>query len=455
MDPDAGSTEGDSSDPDGSDTDSGGTGDGEGHGGDSDALPNASWGPRVVLSSPGTSAYGADVNIDGLGNAHTIWFQDTALVGASHEFTSDTWTSQQVSVDNVCPQPLELQFAPDGRGALIWADGAYAPVMQMRTFAPEALGGTGWDAFTSLGIDVSNVWSASASMGDDGALSLAWIDNAQVSRLMAVTIDVSTGAMSPITTLYVAGDYAWPEALRVISDPAGARLVTWSESGQYGMERLACYLEQGVSPGCASPLVFSAGATATWGEAASVFLASGDAMVVYPSVDGPGLRYRARRFDAASESFGPEHDVTPVSTGSAHVPMLVADATGGAMLLWQQCLTTCGIWAKRWSEMSESWGPEMEVADDATVTYARAYAGADAEGNVLVVWSASDGFRMRVFERRFDAATGVWGDAAALDGGDSYGSENTVVAVNAQGQAWVVWTELTVDYLYTLVGRRL
>lgn len=125
------------------------------------------------------------------------------------------------------------------------------------------------------------------------------------------------------------------------------------------------------------------------------------------------------------------------------------------MLLWQQCLTTCGIWAKRWDDVSESWGPEMELADDATVPYARAYAGADAEGNVLVVWSASDGFRMRVFERRFDAATGVWGDAAALDGDDSYSSENTVVAVNALGQAWVVWTELTVDYLYTLVGRRL
>lgn len=451
---DGAATTGDGDGDDGDDDDGGAATGDDGDGGTS-PLPDASWGPPVVLSPAGVSAFGADVRLDGHGDAHAIWFQGSALVGASHALDMDAWSSHEVSALNVCPQPLELAFAHEGRGAIIWADGVYAPMMRFQRFVPPALGGEGWEPAQDLGINTSYVWSTRAELRDNDVLELVWIEGGEAVRIKSVDIDLHTGSTSAISTVYQAGADAWIDGIELLVGDDGGRLMTWTEGNSQGLSRMACYLNAHDDQGCAPLAVISEAPSAVGGESAGISLADGDLLVVYPGVDGPGLRYRARRFDVQTQTWGDEEDVTPVSTGAAYYPRLIPDALGGASLLWHQCVVDCALWAKRLDAVERTWSAEEWVADDTLVSYERPYAGGDDEGNLVVVWSASDGFRLRVYARHYDAAAGVWSGVQTLDRDSSYSSEGTVVAVNGLGQAMALWTELSADSISVLVGRRL
>jgi hypothetical protein len=66
-----------------------------------------------------------------------------------------------------------------------------------------------------------------------------------------------------------------------------------------------------------------------------------------------------------------------------------------------------------------------------------------ANGDAIAVWSQSDGLRNNIRANRYTAATGAWAEAELIEAIDTGNAGSPQVAINASGQAIVVWTQFT------------
>ena len=65
----------------------------------------------------------------------------------------------------------------------------------------------------------------------------------------------------------------------------------------------------------------------------------------------------------------------------------------------------------------------------------------DASGNAVVVWQQSDGTRYNIWSNRYTASTGLWGTAALIETDNAGDANNPQVAIDASGNALAVWSQ--------------
>jgi hypothetical protein len=221
---------------------------------------------------------------------------------------------------------------------------------------------------------------------------------------------------------------------------------------------------------------------------------SGNAVAVWSKFNGTNWEIRANRYVAETLGWGTapvEPSTTPgppapaiISSGGddATVPQIAVDSDGNAIAVWIQ---SDRIHANRFT-VSGGWGtaelidndagtpgtPRIVIdGDDATVVWAQGnfiYAArhtgtwaepvqldngngtataspeiaVDGEGNVIAVWSQSDGVRNNIWARRFSSDADTWGTGATLIETDNTGDANTPhIAMNAVGNAIAVWSQ--------------
>jgi hypothetical protein len=123
---------------------------------------------------------------------------------------------------------------------------------------------------------------------------------------------------------------------------------------------------------------------------------------------------------------------------SAVFPRVGTDGNGNAFAVWQQDSGT-NIWANRFSSAT-GWGTAEPIETDHSGPTYRPDIGVDRTGGAVAVWyrAVSDG--LQIIANRYVAGSG-WGVPEGIDANNSEQTSPPEVAVDDQGDAWVVWHE--------------
>ena len=174
--------------------------------------------------------------------------------------------------------------------------------------------------------------------------------------------------------------------------------------------------------------------------------AVGNATVVWPYYkDGVGGTARAIRYDAASQSWGSQVDLSPqVMTGAGNVTA-AADLRGNVMAAWEQSppgMEFGDLRVARYDVESGSWSAPVAIDAHDLGHVNHPNVTADGDGNFFVAWHQTGEEVVHVWVNRYDAASGEWGTAEKLD--TATGSNGALwgrLGADHHGHCLAVWEQ--------------
>lgn len=277
--------------------------------------------------------------------------------------------------------------------------------------------------YPQVGIDdagrVTAVWQEHSAGGSRNAV---WANRS----------DVGGAWVSPGTIDKPIGDAVRP-ALTVAPD--GSAIAAFSQSSGILLDMLATRY-QGAA--WAGPETID-NQNMTNAEHPRVGLAAdGRATVVYAQSDGTMPRVWAVQASAAGVWDKP---LIIDADGPSFSPEVAVAANGHAVMTWVQYtgVFTRALYASR--NTGSGWSLPVQITPDSGVTQSPLRVAADADGDVIVVWSqTAPSGRYAVRAARMSAATGLWSAPVTLNNGARDASDPHV-AVGAGGNATAIWTE--------------
>ena len=179
-------------------------------------------------------------------------------------------------------------------------------------------------------------------------------------------------------------------------------------------------------------------AVAAWVQRASVFSA---------------WQLFSMRFVAANESWEPARRIDSDAIGqpAGINPRVAINPAGEAFVLWAAPGSTLGsiaLWATRMAATGV-WGGALLVDEGPAVIPEQGLA-VDANGNAMAVWKKMDNPRVpSIWSSRFDAVSGSWGSAVAVETSNLDRATSPQVAFDGSGQAVAVWVQYdgTLDHI--------
>jgi len=175
--------------------------------------------------------------------------------------------------------------------------------------------------------------------------------------------------------------------------------------------------------------------------------ANGDSMVVWPS---PGQDASldgvfGQRFDSAGTKTGGEFQINTYTTNSQNGPSVAVDADGGAVVVWQsfgQDGKNYGIYGQRINLVGSKIGAEFQINTYTTNSQNSPSVAVDADGDAMVVWQSfgQDGTSYGIYGQRFNSSGTKVGDESPINTYTTNGQSYPSVAVDADGDAMVVWS---------------
>ncbi len=133
-------------------------------------------------------------------------------------------------------------------------------------------------------------------------------------------------------------------------------------------------------------------------------------------------------------------ELIETNNAGAQDPQIAIDANGNAIAVWEQSDgTRDSIWANRYTAGS-GWGSAQLIETDNAGNAESPQIAFDANGNAIAVWSQSDGTRLNIWANRYTASTDSWGTAELVENDDN-GAVNPQIAIDANGNAIVVWLQ--------------
>jgi hypothetical protein len=120
-------------------------------------------------------------------------------------------------------------------------------------------------------------------------------------------------------------------------------------------------------------------------------------------------------------------------------PQILFDAYGGALLVWLRFDGSCRhIWSS-YCEMGGRWGEALRVTPDYCRDADAVRIAADASGNTIAAWCQFDGVNTSIWSNRFKPEGG-WGIAQVIDSEEAMDAYDPQIAMDNSGNAIVVWT---------------
>ncbi len=270
----------------------------------------------------------------------------------------------------------------------------------------------------------------------------------------ATILDAAPGDLAHALTVpaWTAQDAAIASDPDLAVDASGNGLAVWAGDVSTSYAIQARFV---TVPGAAVVTVSTAGI----GTAPRVaFDAAGDALVVWLQSQGLANDVWARRYDAASQTWG-----APVQVSAANAPAaasgpadIAVDAAGNAVALWAQGdgrVNHFDMWSATYSAATGAWSAPALVSDGVNSAYGGRLA-VDAAGQGIVAWRQEQGDGTTVS----NAPTDVWARRFGTDG--SWGAAGTIntipaaqlfvygqiaVAVDATGNATALWVQGTIQ----------
>lgn len=186
------------------------------------------------------------------------------------------------------------------------------------------------------------------------------------------------------------------------------------------------------------------------------FDANGDATMVWSEYDGAKNSLYAIHYTGSTNTWGTEVLIENGDNGNASNHDLAVDNNGNAMVVWTQNEISSirqSVYANRYNVSTDSWGTEILLENNEDGSAASPKVAIDADGNALVVWT-QDGntFDDRLETNRYIASTDTWGTAAPLEetGAQSYRQQ---LVMDSAGNATAVFTQSDGTSANILVNR--
>ena len=175
--------------------------------------------------------------------------------------------------------------------------------------------------------------------------------------------------------------------------------------------------------------------------------AAGDVVVVWRQKDGNGEGhvYKAERHDGSWSTPANSDDYLSVAGTSAYEPQLALNDAGDAVVVWRQKDGSADIQTYKAERHDGSWSKPANLGDHLSVAGTdaeEAQVAMNADGDAVVVWTQDDGSYWQTYKaERHD---GSWSTPANLADRLSLAGSHTSdpqVALNAAGDAVVVWQQ--------------
>jgi hypothetical protein len=143
----------------------------------------------------------------------------------------------------------------------------------------------------------------------------------------------------------------------------------------------------------------------------------------------------------AAKTWQTEQLIEINNAGGASGAQIALDGNGNATAVWLQFDgTRNNIWANRFT-LGAGWGTAQLIETDSGNASAPQIAAA-ANGDVIAIWSQSDGTRDSVWANRFTLANNGWSVAQLVESNTSSESVyNPQIAIDAVGNAVAVWAQ--------------
>jgi hypothetical protein len=414
------------------------------------------WGTPMLISSGDTlhnPGY-AQVVIDSAGNAITTWQEETAgsvrnAVWARRSVAGGAW-SAAATIDQPVGNAVQPQIAI--------TPGGTAVATFMQTTANNGGGSQvvanrfdgAWGAAQRLESDIfGRANNPYVALAPDGAATVVFgLPDAATPRVWANRSDAAGTWGGPVL---LGGPLA--NAAQVAVAANGHAIMTWLEVSGAGRSRWSLWASRNLGAGWITPVQISPEADDV-SPLRVVADANGNAIAVWQQTLANRAAVRATRLDAASGVWSLVLTLNDPAT-FAYEPEPAMDASGNAVVVWYAAndagqangLANLGVTANRFVASTLSWSGAVAVQPTAALRGANPHVAVDGAGNAIAVWLqhvAGNGTKMEVWGAQFDAATARWAaplklmtdPEAYVQGGLS---QKPKVAVNANGEAVVVW----------------
>lgn len=322
---------------------------------------------------------------------------------------------------------------------------------------------------TSSGFSLNGGADVSGAVSLDGSARIAtFIPEKRLERLTRYTATVTTAITdragnklaSGRSWSFTTGDGAWAGAgliennndggadkPRIAVNASGAAVAVWEQNSGSRKDIWANrYLPASGWAGAELIETNNAGSAVNPEVAID---ASGNALVVWAQWDGSLFNIWASRYQPGS-GWG-DAAVVETGAGDAQTPQIAMNASGAAMVVWQQADGgRTSIWARRYAGGSWS-GDALLIETDNAGDGVKPQVAIDASGNAIAVWQHSDTVTVpgpsdppppppinNIWTNRYVA--GSWGSATALESGDKEAAEPQV-AFDTNGNAMAVWQQ--------------
>ena len=309
-----------------------------------------------------------------------------------------------------------------------------------------------WDPFptqlSNFGATVANVGTVASGRGTAGDTFAIWSEFDQTTQIATIfaaqfqesRVPIGTGWTTPVALAAATQDL--PDVFSMVVDLAGNATAIWEDSffnasGQEtGNQVRAVHFTP--ATGWAAPVLLDAA-----GSSPSLAIdGSGNVTAAWVSSGGGTVsNLVASQLTVATGGWGTPVVLQVLSSFSLPIA-LAADPSGNVTAVWgasDQSFGTVSLWSARFLPTS-GWGAPQLIESDNRGNAGGPSAAADPAGNVVAVWSQSDGTFANTVANRFVPATG-WGIPQIIDNFTTGNTFSAQVGVDASGNAIAAWSQ--------------
>ena len=189
-----------------------------------------------------------------------------------------------------------------------------------------------------------------------------------------------------------------------------------------------------------NPVLIGDGNTVDAKEAKVAALPNGDAIAVWLQDDGAHSQIRYSRYTVATGTWSAA-DTIAVGDSPANSPQVAVDSDGNILAVWTMMNSAhTDVMARYYNVSASSWGG-IQILDTNNYTPQAPQVAFESHGNAFATWRQGyDGSHLGIYVNRFSPATG-WGGDYRIDSGANYIVGGPDVAFDGHDFAFVVWAK--------------
>ncbi len=419
---------------------------------DAGMMSQKSWGPAIRInagdanSDPGY----AQIAIDASGNAIAVWQEETDgaarnAVWSSRYSAGGTW-SPAATIDNTQGNAIRPQVAvtPGGLAYAAFAQSTAntGGIMNLTVISFDGAWGT---ARIIDSVDLTNAGDPRVAIGANGAATVAYAQSDGIMERVWANTSSSSWSMAAIVD--AVGPSSSPE---VALDASGRAAVTYVQNT--GVFTRALWASRQMPGGWSPPISL----TSNTGEilsSVSIKVDTDDSFLCVWSqfVAGHHTIQSARIVN----DFATVTSVMSLSDGQrdAFSPQVSVGANGDVIAVWHE--TNAGVFFNHFKAATGSWSGAALLQPVGTPGAIAPKVGVDERGNAVAVWAqptVTSSLNLIVWGAQFNASSGTWSAPVELSSTSisvtkSGSDQLPSLAVNANGEAALVWYEESEDHL--------